>query len=85
MAAVLWVRRWRGGGEREVCGVVVRDVIVSGARKSRTSGALRDRALGVSSRAAIVFAIVMQGVCYCCCIVEVKVEVTATATATLNW
>jgi hypothetical protein len=71
LAAVLWVRRWRGESEREVCGVVVRDVIVSGARKSRTCGVLRGRALGVSSRAAIVSATV---VLYSYCIGEVKVK-----------
>ena len=61
LAAVLWVRRWRGESEREgeACCVVVRAVIVSGARKSRTGGALRGRALGMSSRAAIVSAIVV--------------------------
>jgi hypothetical protein len=79
LAAVLWVRRWRGESEREVCGVVVRDVMVSGARKSRTCGVLRGRALGVSSRAAIV----CYSVCYCgvvlYCTGEGEVEVTATA------
>ena len=81
LAAVLWVRRWRG--KRHVRGVVVRGVTVSGARKSGICGALRGRALGVSSRAAIVCmcvcVIVVRGACYCCivlcCIVEVKVKV----------
>ena len=63
-AAVLCGRRWRG--EREVRGVHVRDVTVSGARKSRTCGALRSRARGVSSRAVIVSIIVARGVVVCC-------------------
>ena len=68
-AAVLCGRRWRG--EREVRGVHVRDVTVSGARKSRTCGALRGRALGVSSRAAIA----QQYQVLLCCVVLLQVKV----------